>query len=99
MDIIQFTKTIKYKNFICDIIECFSENAAIYNILKNHSNPVNISGIVSKDYITYVITGDNNNLDTLAKLFNGPITIFGSTLVPTVSRSSTDLKVIFVNHC
>lgn len=96
MDIIDFTKNIKYNDFTHDMVKYFSQNAAIYEILKNNSDSIKINAIDSGNQIVYTISSSKFNLDILANLFKSPVTIFGSTQLAIVSKESrSKLKVIF----
>lgn len=97
MDIINFTKNIKYDNFTHDIVRYFSQNAAVYAILKNNSDSIKVDAFetIKDKQITYIISSTTFDLNKLIDLVSYPVTIFGSTHIPKVVKTKTQIKVIF----
>lgn len=98
MNIITFTKMIKYPDFRHDIIDFFSHNAALYTSMKNNTSNISIDAIRSNDgsSMTYKIEVESDvSIDELEKLFDHPITIFGETHIATTNKTDKGLDVIF----
>ena len=77
VDIIEFSKKINYPDFKHDIIEYFSENAALYQIISKTSD-ISIDATVEENgSISYILSlEDNDIINLLENLLNDPITMF-----------------------
>ena len=96
MDIIEFSKKINYPDFKHDIIEYFSENAALYQIISKTSD-ISIDATVEENgSISYILSlEDNDIINLLENLLNDPITMFGTTHKPYTKRIDKGLIVYF----
>ena len=52
MDIIKFTKKVRYPDFQHDIIEFFSENAALHTIIKSNASNISVDAVVEAGFIS-----------------------------------------------
>lgn len=97
MNIITFTKTIKYPDFRHDIIDFFSHNAALYTSMKCNTSNVSIDAIRDDEgSIVYKIEMESSTtIEELENSLKHPITIFGETHIATTTRTEKGLDVIF----
>lgn len=98
MDIIKFTKKVRYPDFQHDIIEFFSENAALHTIIKSNASNISVDAVVEAGFISYTLEFEDTNLvdiELLETSLNRPITIFGETHYPVTVRTENGLVVNF----